>query len=96
MTLTGDDGKLVMGHQLAAKLQRWSVTRPLGIGVRHQVLTATVTEASYYGVNYREFSVGLWTGKVWWVWPGVVETDVIPGEPVTIRLEGDPTARASF
>lgn len=96
MTLTGDEGKLVIGFQFAAKLQRWSVTRPEMIGARYHVLTALVVDASYYGKSYREFTVGLWTGKVWWVWSGTVESDIVPGEPVTIRLDGDPTARASF
>lgn len=98
MVMTGDIGKLKVGYQVAATLQKWTVTRQTPvIGIPQVELSGKVHFANLVWAAQPVTHVGLWMGTAWWVWEDVrVEGTIDRGKGVEIVLRGNPVALSGF
>lgn len=95
-TLVGDIGKFKTGYQTAATVAGWTVTRQQDtLGAPTVRLTALIRQAHPFYSNQRPLILGLWMGKVWWVWR-TINVEAIELGTITAQLIGDPVAVVDF
>lgn len=95
--LTGNEGKLKVDCYRAADILSWSITcQQVAIGVPVHNFTGRLANVDVYWSRQTPLALGVWMGRVWWVWHELRIDDAIEDGDISFRVVGHPITQTGF